>query len=110
MRWLGRNLNSLFAADRQPLAPLGAAPLQHQTAVLRAHADQKPVRAFAPAGVGLERTLSLHRFLRKSTRICNRSEGVPRVSNGMALCYSLPLPAIVANSFRAHARSVSHQS
>ena len=45
----------LFAADRQALAALGAAALEHQTAVLRAHSDQKPVRLFG-GGAGLAGT------------------------------------------------------
>ena len=42
----------------------------------------------------LKRALSLHCCPPKSERTVNRSEGVPRVSNGMALCYSLPLRAV----------------
>src|SRR5262245_58820443 len=50
----------LFAADRQTFAAFGTAALEHQSAVLRAHPHQKPVRPLAAARVGLERALSLH--------------------------------------------------
>jgi hypothetical protein len=79
----------LFAADGQPLAPLGPAALQYQAAVLGAHTDEKPVRRLAVAVIGLKCTLPLHSVLRTSKRTFNTSEGVRRVSNGMALCYSL---------------------
>jgi hypothetical protein len=51
---------ALFAADSEPLAPLCATPLQHQTAVLGRHADQEPVRAVAVAVIWLKRALPLH--------------------------------------------------
>src|SRR5262249_15914593 len=49
----------LLAADREPLATLGAAAFQHQAAVLRAHSDQKTMRPLAVARIGLERPNSL---------------------------------------------------
>src|SRR5262249_33130663 len=49
----------LLAADREPLATLGAAAFQHQAAVLRAHSDQKTMRPLAVARIGLERANSL---------------------------------------------------
>jgi hypothetical protein len=49
----------LFAADGQPLAALGAAALQHQTAVFRAHTHQKPVGFCAVPSIRLERAYSL---------------------------------------------------
>jgi len=50
----------LFAADRQTFAPLGAAPLEDQTTVFRAHSHKKTMGPFAVTRIGLERTLSLH--------------------------------------------------
>jgi hypothetical protein len=50
----------LFARNGQLLAALCAAPLQHQAAVLRAHSDEKTVRAGSTTGIGLKRALSLH--------------------------------------------------
>ncbi len=52
-----------FVGDRQPLASLGAAALQHDPAVLRRHADPEPVRLGATAGVRLVCTLALHGVL-----------------------------------------------
>src|SRR5882672_4229010 len=43
-------LQTLFAADSKTLAALRAATLQNETAIFRAHAHQKPVRADAAAG------------------------------------------------------------
>jgi hypothetical protein len=50
----------LLAADRQTLPSFGAPPLQDETPVLRAHADEKTVCPLAVPIVGLERALSLH--------------------------------------------------
>ena len=80
---------TLFAADRQPFSPLGAAALQYETAVLGAHTDEKPMRPRSVTRIGLKRAFPLHSVLRKSKRTFNRSEGVRGVSNRMALCYSL---------------------
>jgi len=101
---------TLFAADGQPLAPLGASPLQYQAAVLAAHTNQRTVRTLAVTSIGLKRALSLHCCPPKSKRTVNRSEAVLRVSNRMALCYSRRPSRGRAEPFRAHARSVSHQS
>ena len=49
----------LLAADREALSPLRAAALQHQAAILRAHAHQKSVRLLAVARVGLKRPNAL---------------------------------------------------
>jgi hypothetical protein len=57
---LGAESQSLFVADRQALAPFGAAALQHEPAVFRAHAHQKSMRARAPTPVRLERPFPLH--------------------------------------------------
>ena len=51
---------ALLAADRQALAALGAAALEHQPAVLRAHPHEKPVGPCATTRVRLERALALH--------------------------------------------------
>src|SRR4029077_3996772 len=50
----------LFAANSETLPALRTSPLQHQTAVFRAHSDEKPMRPLAVAGIGLEGPLSLH--------------------------------------------------
>ena len=50
----------LFAADGQPFAALRSTSLEHQTAILRAHAHEKAMRALAAPRVGLERTFPLH--------------------------------------------------
>lgn len=50
----------LLAAHCETLAALGPAPLQHEPAVFRAHANQEPVRAPAAAPVRLECALPLH--------------------------------------------------
>ena len=55
---------ALFAADGQPLAPLGPAAFQHQTTVLGAHTDEKPMRRLAMAIIGLKCALPLHSVLR----------------------------------------------
>ena len=50
----------LFAADRQPLATLGATALEDQTAVLAGHTDQKSMRLTTTARIRLKRALTLH--------------------------------------------------
>jgi hypothetical protein len=96
----------LFAADRQPLPPLGPAPLQHEAAVLGAHADEEPMRRLAMARIGLKCALPLHSVLRKCKRTFNGSEGIRRLSNGMGLCYSLR----PSRHIRGSCSSVSQQS
>jgi hypothetical protein len=54
----------LFAADREAFPPFGPPALQHQTAVFRAHSDQKAVRTLAMARIRLKRALAFHRSLR----------------------------------------------
>jgi len=49
----------LFAADGETLAALGASPLEHQTAVFRAHAHEEPMRPLAAARIRLKCTHSL---------------------------------------------------
>jgi len=56
-------LQTLFAADSKTLAAFCATTLQDETAILRAHAHQEPVRAHAAAGVWLECALTLHSIL-----------------------------------------------
>jgi hypothetical protein len=51
---------SLFAADRQPLAALRAPALEDQTAVFRAHPDEEPMRPLPVTPVRLKRSLALH--------------------------------------------------
>jgi len=59
-----RNLSVLpLRRDREALAPLGAAALQNDAAVLGVHAPQEPVGLAPTASVGLKRT-----FHRKSLR------------------------------------------
>jgi len=53
---------SLLAADGQTLPALGAAALQHETAILGGHTDQEPVRLAAPACIRLKSALALHDF------------------------------------------------
>lgn len=53
-------LQTLFAADSKTLTALRAAPLQDETAVLRAHAHQEPVRFPSTTGIWLECALALH--------------------------------------------------
>lgn len=45
---------------REPFPTLRAAALQHVTAILGAHANEKPVRAPAAPSVRLERAFALH--------------------------------------------------
>src|SRR6187401_2932686 len=47
----------LLRGNRQPLATLGPAPLQHDPAVLGAHAHEESVGPPAAAVIGLKRTL-----------------------------------------------------
>ena len=47
-------------AYRQAFSPLCTPPLKYQTAILRAHSNQKPMGFPAPPGVRLERPLPLH--------------------------------------------------
>ena len=49
-----------LVGDRQALPPLGAAPLEDDTAVLGRHSDPEPVRFLAAATIRLVSTLSLH--------------------------------------------------
>src|SRR4029078_12203807 len=48
-----RQTKHLLAADGQTLPALGAAALQHETAILGGHTDQEPVRLAAPACIRL---------------------------------------------------------
>jgi hypothetical protein len=50
----------LFAADRKPLAAFRASAFQHQSAVLRAHPHQKPMRPPTMTRVRLKCALALH--------------------------------------------------
>lgn len=56
----GRRHGSLLGADGQTLAALRAPALEDQTAVLRAHPYQEPVRPLATPLIRLERSLPLH--------------------------------------------------
>ena len=49
-----RAAGPLFAADGQPLPPLGAAALQHEATVFRAHSHEKPMRPFTMTRIGLK--------------------------------------------------------
>jgi hypothetical protein len=56
---LGWSELQLFAADGEPFAALRAATFEHQTAVFRAHSDEKPMRPLPAARIGLKRAHSL---------------------------------------------------
>jgi hypothetical protein len=58
----------LLAADGQPFAALRATALQHEPAVLATHSDEKTMRPFPVARIGLKCALSLHPVLRKCKR------------------------------------------
>ena len=61
--WRGRGeVDGSVRRDRQPLAALGAATLQHDAAVLGPHPHEKPVRPAASAVVGLKRALHRSQF------------------------------------------------
>src|SRR5262245_11391650 len=61
MRSCGRSrADTSLVTNCKTLAALRASPFQHDTAVFRAHADQKAVRALPPARIGLKRSLPLH--------------------------------------------------
>jgi hypothetical protein len=49
----------LFGTDSEAFTPFRAAAFEHQPAVLRAHANQKPVRALTMARIGLKSTDTL---------------------------------------------------
>src|SRR5262245_44807551 len=65
MRSGGRSRDVSLVTNSKTLAALRASPFQHDTAVFRAHADQKAVCALPPARIGLKRALTLHDILRK---------------------------------------------
>ena len=52
----------LGTGHRQPLATLGAAALQDETAILGGHPHQESVRSRAAAAIGLKRALAFHDF------------------------------------------------
>src|SRR5262245_31228838 len=56
---LGWSKPQLLAADGEPLAPLGATPLDHPSAVFRAHSDEKSMRPLPAARIRLKRAHSL---------------------------------------------------
>jgi hypothetical protein len=101
----------LFAADGETLASLRSPPLQNQTAVLRTHSHQKPMRAPAMASVGLKRPLSLHCRLPSAT-----VEKPSMVANAFQRCQSKRLCVTVGGFHerhrlsRTHARLVARQS
>ena len=79
----------LFAADRQALAALGAAALQHQTAVLGAHPHQEPVRPRCGGACSAETCAcpSCYRHpLRDCKRTVNVSERASESVNAEWLC------------------------
>ncbi len=64
-------LQTLFTADCKTFTAFRATTFQDQTAVLRAHAHQEPVRPLAAAGIWLECALAFHSILRRPTfRVC----------------------------------------
>ena len=56
-------LQTLFAADSKTLTAFRAATFQHKTAVLCAHAHQKPVCPLPAAVIRLECALAFHSCL-----------------------------------------------
>jgi hypothetical protein len=71
-------LQTLFAADGEPLAALRATPLEDQTAIFGAHPHQESVRPSAVPRVGLKCSLALHASpswwpLRTRVRRCQMS-------------------------------------
>ena len=56
---LGWSELQLLAADGEPLAAFRTTPFEHQTAVFRAHSDQKPVRPLPVTRIRLKRAHSL---------------------------------------------------
>ena len=56
---LGWSELQLLAADGEPFAAFGATALEHQTAVFRAHSDEKPMRPLPAARIRLKRAHSL---------------------------------------------------
>ena len=55
-----RTRSPLLAGDRQSFPALRAAPFQDESSILRAHADEKSVRPFPVARVGLKRAFTFH--------------------------------------------------
>ena len=87
------HVRPLLARDCQALPPLGAAPLQNQSAILAAHPDEKSVRTLPAACIGLKRAFTFHRGASVEKRTLNVSEAVPSVSiapGGSEECQSRP--------------------
>ena len=78
----------LRCADGEPLAPSGAAPFQHDAAVLGPHSDEKAVRAAATAAIRLKRTFhqdSRQGVVVDTRRNTDRSERMKSKSNDLML-------------------------
>ena len=76
----------LFAADRQALPALGAAALQDESPVFRAHANQKSMCTAAAAFIRLESPLPFHRLLREcevGVAVLRLSANEERTFNGI---------------------------
>ncbi len=101
----------LFATDGETLASLRSPPLQNQTAVLRTHSHEKPVRTPTVASIGLKRPLSLHCRVPSTT-----DEKPSMVANAFQRCQSKQLCVTVGDFHerrclcRTHARLVARQS
>ena len=99
----------LIGGDSEALAPLGAAALQHQAAVLGGHPDQKPVRPATPAIVRLIRPLHCCKALKRDLRPLQTFEQADRTSNGIQLAGNVsivkrtPLPIHFLASLVLHA-------
>jgi hypothetical protein len=77
----------LSGADRQPLAALGSAALEHQAPVLGAHTHEEPMRLPTMSRIRLKRPLPLH-ISPMPERTANVSVRVWKVSMHSGLCYS----------------------
>jgi len=73
-------ISELLAADRKTLAPLGTAAFQHQAPILRAHANEKPMRLGTMTRIGLKSPNSLSHdipsVLRRTVNVSERVRGV----------------------------------
>ena len=75
-----RKLNPSPARHGEPFPALRAAPLEHEPAILGAHADEKTMRPLPPARIWLERAFTFHGASLDWKRTVNVSERIPGVS------------------------------
>jgi hypothetical protein len=109
-----RNRAKLLAADGKTLAPLRASPLDDETAILRAHADQEAVRPAPAAAVGLERSLAFHVISTESgTNFQWYPTGFGGVNHPLTVLQSASFPWFdggLESPIKSHARLVYTQS